>query len=317
MKKVLIVGGAGYIGGYLTDLFINKTDIKVTVYDSLLYENRYLKNAEFIFGDIRDVNFLGSIINNYDVIVWLAALVGDGACAIDTVLTEDINFLTVKWLTDNYKNGTIIFMSTCSVYGINNELIDETAPPAPLSAYATTKLEAERYIMENASDYLIFRLGTLYGLGDVHSRLRLDLVVNILTLKAVQGESLTVFGGQQWRPILHVRDTAHAIEYCLENNIKGIYNLSEQNVEIKKLAEAIAEYIPGTKIIYQNMKFEDLRNYRVKNDKILSKGWRPKLTLHNGIEEMIKVFTEKRIKNTSDPVYSNVEYLKSIKLGGN
>ena len=311
MKKMLIVGGAGYIGGYMTDVFIEKEDYDVTVYDNLLYETRYLKDVKFISGDVRDTDKLESILHSFDIVVWLAALVGDGACAINTALTEEINFQATKWLVDHF-HGTIVFMSTCSVYGMNSELIDENAAPNPLSAYAETKLEAERYVIEHAKDYIIFRLGTLYGLGDDFSRFRFDLVANILTLRAVRGETLTVFGGQQWRPILHVRDVTHAIEYCLDHDIRGLYNLSERNVEINDLALEIQKHIPGTKIVKQDMKFEDLRDYKVKNDKILATGWRPKFTLSEGIEEMKQVFSEGRIKDTTDPVYSNVAYLKSI-----
>lgn len=311
MTKMLIVGGAGYIGGYVVDIFNLRKDFDITVYDNLLYETRYMKSVNFIYGDIRDKEKLGNIINNYDVVVWLAALVGDGACAINTSLTEEINFNCVKWLVDNYK-GKIVFTSTCSVYGMNDDLIDEDATPNPLSAYAATKLQAEKYVIENAKDYVIFRLGTLYGISDEHSRLRFDLVVNIMTLRAVKGEKLTVFGGEQWRPILHVRDVAHAIEYCLDNDIKGLFNLSERNVEISKLAEEIKNHIPDVEIIYQDMKFEDLRNYKVKNDRIYDTGWRPKFNLPDGIEEMKNVFLEGRVKNTNDPVYSNVAFLQSI-----
>lgn len=314
MKKMLIVGGAGYLGGYMTDVFHAQSEYDVTVYDNLLYETRYLKSVKFVNGDIRDTEKLGKMLPDFDIVVWLAALVGDGACAINTALTEEINFESVKWMTDHF-HGTIVFMSTCSVYGMNNELIDESASPNPLSAYAATKLNAERYVIANADDYLIFRLGTLYGLGDAFSRLRFDLVVNVLTLRAVRGETLTVFGGQQWRPILHVRDVAHAVEYCLERNIRGLYNLSERNVEINDLALEIQKHIPGTKIVKQDMKFEDLRDYKVKNDKILATGWRPKFTLPEGIEEMKRVFEEGRVTNTTDPVYSNVAYLKSIHYG--
>lgn len=315
MKRMLIVGGAGYLGGYMTDVFNARNDYDVTVYDNLLYEMRYLKSVKFINGDIRDTEKLGEILPDFDIVVWLAALVGDGACAINVALTEEINYKSVKWMTDHF-HGTVIFMSTCSVYGMNNELIDENASPNPLSAYAVTKLQAEQYVIAHAKDYLIFRLGTLYGLGDAFSRLRFDLVVNVLTLRAVRGETLTVFGGQQWRPILHVRDVAHAVEYCLEKDVRGLYNLSERNVEINELALEIQKHIPGTKIVKQDMKFEDLRDYKVKNDKISATGWRPKFTLPEGIEEMKQVFEEGRVTDTTDPVYSNVAFLKSIGYGG-
>ena len=315
-KKILIVGGAGYLGGYMTDVFTARNDYEVTVFDNLLYENRYLKNVHFMYGDIRDKQKIASIINEYDVVVWLAALVGDGACAINTTLTEEINFGAVKWMVDNYrKDGTIVYMSTCSVYGMNNNLIDEEAQPNPLSAYAATKLQAENYVIENSSNYIIFRLGTLYGLGDSHSRLRLDLVANVLTLRAVKGEPLTVFGGQQWRPILHVRDVAHAVEFCLDNDVHGLFNLSEKNIVIAELAKEIQRLIPGTEVIFQEMKFEDLRDYKVKNDRILATGWCNKFSLEEGIREMYRIFSEGRVKDSTDPVYSNVAYLKSIRYG--
>jgi len=311
MNRILIVGGAGYIGGYMTDLFLNDENYDVTVFDNLLYETRYLKKCKFIYGDMRDTELLSEILPDYDIVVWLAAIVGDGACAVDPQLTEELNFCSVKWLVDNYK-GKIVFMSTCSVYGMNNDLIDEDATPNPLSLYASTKLEAEQYIVANAKDYLIFRLGTLYGISDEHSRLRFDLVANILTLRAVTHQPLTVFGGEQWRPLLHVRDVSHAVKYCLENNIYGLYNLSEKNVIIKELAETISKIVPDTKITYQDMKFEDQRNYHVKNDKILSTGWKPVFNLEDGILEMKEIFGQNRVKNIDDPVYSNVAYLKSM-----
>jgi len=316
MKKMLIVGGAGYLGGYMADIFDARDDYEVTVYDNLLFEDRYLKNMKFIYGDIRDAKKLASIINGYDVVVWLAALVGDGACAINVQATEEFNCGTVRWLVDNYKNGTIIFTSSCSVYGMNSDLIDEGAAPNPLSAYAATKLQAEKYIIENVKDYVIFRLGTLYGIGDTYSRLRFDLVVNVLVMKAIMGESLAVFGGQQWRPILHVRDVAHTVEHCLDNNVRGLFNVSERNVLIAELAEEIKRLIPGTNIVYQELKFEDLRDYRVKNDKLLSTGWKNRFTLEQGILEMSRVFSEIRVKNMGDPLYSNVAYLKSINFQG-
>lgn len=307
--KILITGGAGYVGGYLTDLL--KPNFDVTVYDSLLYEQRYLKDVKFIRGDIRDHDKLSKIINDYDIVIWLAGIVGDGACQVDVNLTEEINYLSVKWLVDNY-HGKILFPSTASVYGVNNNLIDETAEPNPLSAYASTKLAAEQYIVQNCNNYLIFRLGTLYGLGDDHSRLRLDLVVNILTKKAVEKEKLSVFGGQQWRPLLHVKDVSYAFEFGIKNDIKGLFNLSERNLNISEIAQIIQATIPDTEVEFKNMKFEDLRNYRVDNTKFMKFGWRPKYSLQFGINELKKVFKEQRVKDPNDPVYSNAAYMKTI-----
>jgi nucleoside-diphosphate-sugar epimerase len=306
--KILIVGGCGYVGGYLTDYLVEQGH-EVTVYDNLMYETRFLKNISFICGDIRDFDKLSKIVNDYDIIIWLAAIVGDGACAINPDLTEQLNYGCTKWLVDNYK-GEIIYMSTCSVYGINNDLIDETAIPNPLSEYAETKLKAEQYIVNNHDDYLIFRLGTLFGLSDEFSRLRFDLVTNILTLKATKGLPLMVFGGEQYRPLLHVKDVATAVGYSINNNITGLYNLSAKNYTIKDIAETIKQVIPDAQITYTDMKFEDLRNYKVKTDKFMAKGWSPSYNLGYGIMEIHKAVKEGRIIDPDDPVYSNAIYLK-------
>lgn len=317
MDKILIIGGAGYIGGYLTDLITespsikNYNRLKPTVLDHLIYEDRFLKQVDFFNIDIRDVKELDKIIHNYKVVVLLAALVGDPACAVDKQLSYDINVTPVKWVADNYK-GKIIFTSTCSVYGKNDDLIDETAPPNPLSIYAETKLEAEQYLNLVRPDSLIFRLGTLYGLGDTHSRLRLDLVVNVLTLKASLGETLGVFGGEQWRPLLHVKDVSTATLFGIENNLSGIYNLSERNCTMKEIAETIVQEIPSAKVEYSEIPFQDMRNYKVKNDKIMQTGWRPQYDLVGGIKEMYNVFKQKRIKKIDDDVYRNGNYIKKL-----
>lgn len=261
----------------------------------------FLKKTNFIFGDIRDTKKLGRIINEFDAVIWLAAMVGDAACAVNKELTNNVNFESVKWLVDNYQ-GKIIFMSTCSVYGMNSNLLDETSKTNPLTEYARTKLEAENYIKKNKRDYLIFRLGTLYGIGDNRNRLRFDPVVNILTLKAVYGEPLTVFGGQQWRPILHVKDVAHAVQFGIQNDITGCYNLSERNVVIADLAKMIAEIVPNTQITYSEIKSEDLRDYKVKNDLILSKEWKPIFSLKDGINELVEVIRSHRVLDGYDPL---------------
>ena len=310
MKKVLVIGGAGYIGGFLTDLLVEK-NYKVTVYDSLLFEDRFLKDVNFISGDIRDRSKLSEIMHDYDTIVWLAAVVGDAACAVNEKLTESVNYESIKWLVDSY-SGKIVFASTCSVYGINNDLLDEESSANPLSLYAETKLRAERYIIENYDNYLIFRLGTLFGIGDFSSRLRLDLVVNILTMRAAQGDVLPVFGGDQWRPLLHVRDVGYAIEHGIENKITGLYNLSYKNYRIKDIADEISRIIGNVEIKYTDLKYEDLRNYRIKDCKYSETGWSPTLDLAAGVSEISRVIKEKRIKNTENVLYSNAKYMEAL-----
>lgn len=311
--KILVAGGAGYLGGYLTDLLV-KNGYEVTVYDNLLYEDRYLKPTNFIYGDVRDSKKLLPIINNFDAVVWLAAIVGDEACKVEPYYTRAINVDSVKWLAENYK-GKIIFTSTCSVYGMNNNLIDETSELNPLSLYAETKVAAENLIMNQHKNYLIFRLGTLFGAGDDYSRPRFDLVVNLLTMKAVKGETLKVFGGGQWRPLLHVKDAAEGISFAIKNNLSGIYNLSDKNFMIKDVAEEIQNTFSSlndseVKIEYTNLKFEDLRNYKVSADKFKAFGWQPKHGLASGIKEIYRRVKESRVKEPGHPLYSNAVFVK-------
>src|SRR5579872_4979001 len=129
--KVLVVGGAGYIGGCVTDSLLEKK-IDFTVYDNLTYENQYLKPVHFVHGDVRDRKKLEAILPEYSHVIWLAAIVGDGACAIAPDLTRDVNQKSVEWISSFYK-GRIIFTSTCSVYGVNKEKVAEDAPTHPLS----------------------------------------------------------------------------------------------------------------------------------------------------------------------------------------
>jgi nucleoside-diphosphate-sugar epimerase len=305
--KILVVGGAGYVGGGIVDTLSKKNEI--TVYDSLIYESAYRKDVNFIYGDIRDYKKVNSILNNFDAVVWLAALVGDGACSINPTLTHEINSETVKNLVKNF-NGKIIFLSTCSVYGAQEGVLDENSEVNPLSEYASSKLIAEKYLEE--SDAIIFRLGTLFGISDQFSRIRLDLVVNILTTKALVDKKMSVFGGDQWRPLLHVKDVANAIEHNISSNTKGIFNLHYKNFKIIEIAEKIKEKIPDVSIETTPLPFQDARNYQVSSDKLkLETGFEASIELTQGIEEMYNLISSNRIKDINDPRYSNQNFLQT------
>ena len=306
--KILVVGGAGYVGGGIVDTLSKKNEI--TVYDSLIYESAFRKDVNFIYGDIRDYKKINSILNNFDAVVWLAALVGDGACSINPTLTHEINSETVKNLVKNF-NGKIIFLSTCSVYGAQEGVLDENSEVNPLSEYASSKLIAEKYLEE--SDAIIFRLGTLFGISDQFSRIRLDLVVNILTTKALVDKKMSVFGGDQWRPLLHVKDVANAIEHNISSNTKGIFNLHYKNFKIIEIAEKIKEKIPGVSIETTPLPFQDARNYQVSSDKLkLETGFEASIELTQGIEEMYNLISSNRIKDINNPRYSNQNFLQTF-----
>ena len=305
--KILVVGGAGYVGGGIVDTLSKKNEI--TVYDSLIYESAFRKDVNFIYGDIRDYKKINSILNNFDAVVWLAALVGDGACSINPTLTHEVNSETVKNLVKNF-NGKIIFLSTCSVYGAQEGVLDENSEVNPLSEYASSKLIAEKYLEE--SDAIIFRLGTLFGISDQFSRIRLDLVVNILTTKALVDKKMSVFGGDQWRPLLHVKDVANAIEHNISSDTKGIFNLHYKNFKIIEIAEKIKEKIPDVSIETTPLPFQDARNYQVSSDKLKREtGFEASIELTQGIEEMYNLISSNRIKDINDPRYSNQNFLQT------
>ena len=305
--KVLIVGGAGYVGGGIVDLL--SKDNEVTVYDSLIYENSYRKNVNFIFGDIRDYKKINNILKEYDAVIWLAALVGDGACAINPALTHEINSETVKNLVKNFK-GKIVFLSTCSVYGAQEGVLDENSEVNPLSEYASSKLVAEKYLDD--ADSIIFRLGTLFGVGDQFSRIRLDLVVNILTTKAYIDKKMSVFGGEQWRPLLHVKDVANAIGHTLDTQTNGIFNLHYKNFKIIEIANEIKNKMSDVEIETTPLPFQDARNYQVSSDKLKDvTGFEAAVDLSQGINEMHQLISSNRIKDINDPRYSNQNFLQT------
>jgi nucleoside-diphosphate-sugar epimerase len=304
--KVLVVGGAGYVGGAVTDALMETTH-DVRVYDALFYEESYRKPVDFICGDIRDSERLKPHLRWADVTIWLAALVGDGACALNPEVAKKINQDTVKGLAENFE-GRIIFTSTCSVYGVHDAVVDESGPTNPLSVYAATKLEAERYLVHKNA--LIFRYGTLFGVSDLFSRIRLDLVVNTMTVRAHQQGKVTVFGGEQHRPLLHVKDAAQAIADNVSTNHNGIFNLHWQNMRIIDLARAIKEHFPNLIIEENAMKFEDARNYQVTSRKA-ERTWNFKASrsVHNGIEEVKGLLDSHRLKDVENPRYTNRLFL--------
>lgn len=311
-KKILVCGGAGYIGGLTCDILIRE-GFEVTVYDNLLYENRYLKKIPFIYGDIRDTEKLYNTSKDFDVIVLMAALVGDPACSVDHKLTEEINYKAIKDFCKVVSpNKHLIFISTCSVYGAQDGILNEESKTNPLSSYASTKLNAEKYVLNRGGT--VFRLGTVFGLGDTYSRLRMDLVVNVLTMKAIKDGEITINGGEQWRPIIAVRDIAEYVTEACREEYEGIFILSKENVMVRELGEKISKLIPNTKINYTEISFQDARNYKVDNTKSLTMfKYKANVTVEEEVLKMVKIFKEKRVNNPEDKVYHNGEYLKNKK----
>ncbi len=304
--KVLVVGGAGYVGGAVTDLLL-RTDHRVRVFDALLYEETYRKPVDFAYGDVRDREALRPHLEWADTVVWLAALVGDAACALHPDVSVAINQDALQNLAEDF-DGRILFLSTCSVYGAQDSVLDEDSPRKPLSVYAATKLEAEHHLADRNA--LVFRLGTLYGIGDRFSRIRLDLVVNTLTVRAHRFGVVKVYGGEQYRPLLHVQDAAQAILDNLASSATGVFNLHCQNLRILDLAQQVQRHFPGLQIEQSTRTFEDTRNYRVSSERAARRlGFAPTRTIDHGILELKELLAAGRLRDADNPRHTNQGFL--------
>jgi nucleoside-diphosphate-sugar epimerase len=309
MANVLVTGGAGYLGGAVTDLLALRGHT-VKVYDNLLYEESYMKPVQFLLGDVRNEALLLRQLRWADAVIWLAAIVGDKASSLNSDLTVAVNEKSVHMLAENF-DGRIIFTSTCSVYGAQDSVIDENASLKPLSIYAITKMNAEEHLRDKNA--VIFRLGTLFGLGDNFSRIRFDLVVNTLTWRAFANRRITIYGGDQHRPLLHVRDAAEAIADSLDGKHTGIFNLHAVNMRIIDLADQVKKHFPDLEIVKTDLKFQDDRTYQVSSDKARKTvGFSPLKTVDQGIAEIKTVLEQGRIRDLSNPRYANSEHLAAV-----
>jgi nucleoside-diphosphate-sugar epimerase len=304
INKVLITGGAGYIGSHLTGLLKDRC----IVYDSLLYTNDYLNELEFVRGDVDDYPLLQQQLDRVDCVIWLAGIVGDAACMVNPRKAIASNQESVKYLVDHF-GGPIIYMSTCSIYGISGGVATEDAELNPQSLYAESKIRAESYLAKTQS--LILRLGTLHG---VSNRMRFDLVVNVLTKQAVLNNRIEVFGGKQYRPLLSVKDIAEFISQMVDQKWEpGAYNVASENLSILEIAEIVKSEVPDVKVEIVDSPFEDKRNYQVntsKAEKLL--GFKGKRFVRDSVREIAQLVRSGRIKDFSDLRYANLMALQQL-----
>ena len=329
IKTVLLTGGAGYLGSVLCRKLLEQ-GYKVIVLDNLTYGDEGIRelyknnNFKFLKGDVRNISQLTEAMKGVDVVMHLAAIVGDSASQLDPKKTIEINYLSTKAVAEACKYNQInkfLFFSTCSVYGASrnpNDRLKEDSFLNPVSLYAETKLKSEEGVLalvdENFSP-TIFRFGTLYG---VSPRMRFDLVINTLTAKALIDKQFSIFGGEQWRPNLEVSDAAEACLLWLESPIEKvggeIFNVgvNEQNCRIIEIGQMVKKIIPEAKIEIKKEK-EDLRDYNVSFDKISRIfGFKAKKTIEDGIKEMREMIEAKKIKYFNQPKYSNYRFLSKI-----
>jgi nucleoside-diphosphate-sugar epimerase len=294
--KVLITGGAGYLGSILTGLLLDNK-YKVTVVDNLIYKQLsltdYCYNEDFTFikGDVRNLKQLVNL-KDYDVIIPLAAIVGMPACDRNMIEATQINYDQIDNLVKSTsKDQQLILPNTNSQYGSSTDIITEESPFNPLSHYAKTKCDAELCLLNSERSGVALRLATVFGLSP---RMRLDLLVNDFVYRAVTDKLLVLFQASFKRNYIHVRDIANTFLFVIENYDKCVgepfnVGLSSANLSKLELAERIKQYIPDLVIIEDEFAEDfDKRNYIVSNEKLESLGWAPTFTLDNGIKELIK-----------------------------
>lgn len=324
MKKVLVTGGAGYIGSVLVRLLL-KSGYKVRVLDNLRFGGEQIiellneNNFEFIKGDVRNDEDVKKALAGIDYVAHLAAIVGDPACSKEPELAKETNLEASKRVYDLANEAGVekfVFASTCSNYGKMpdpSQFVVETSELKPISLYAETKVAVEKYLLNqdtnNDCKPTCLRFSTVYGISP---RMRFDLTVNDFTKELALGRTLKVFGEQFWRPYCHVVDLARSIieifkskESQVAFNVFNVGN-TDENYTKQMIVDEIKNQLPDAKIEYVE-KNEDPRDYRVSFDKIKKQlGFEITFTVPDGIKQLIKILKEGFIDNPDSQKYKNI-----------
>ncbi len=326
---VLVVGGGGYIGSHVVNQLL-ESGFRVRVLDSLFYGKDSLaefaenQNFELIVGDVTDISKLVRACDGASAVVHLAGLVGDPACALNEGYTLHSNVIVTKMLKEVALSAGVqrfIFASSCSVYGANDEIVDETSELNPVSLYAKTKIASEKELLASVSDEFfvtILRFATVFG----HSRRpRFDLVGNLFTAQALNDGKITVFGGDSWRPFIHVADIAKAIVSTLKANpfrVQGqIMNVGDArlNMTISDLAEKVKSIVKTERSveIISHQDSADRRNYNVSFEKIKRLiGFTATYMIEDGVREMVSEFKRGTYVDYKASKFSNLEVTKQV-----
>jgi len=312
MTKVLVTGGAGYLGSILVPALLDR-GFAVTVVDNFMYGQDslsavcYRPEFSLVRGDVRSIETMRPLLKDADIIIPLAALVGAPLCDRDPEAATSTNLgAIVEMLKHLGREQRVLLPVTNSGYGVGEggKLCTEEAPMRPVSLYARNKLEAERVLHEQHPESISFRLATVFGMSP---RMRLDLLVNDFTYRACTDRFIVLFESHFKRNYLHVRDVARAFMHGIDHfeAMRGqTYNvgLSDANLSKLELCERIRQHLPSF-VVYESAigRDPDRRDYIISNEKIERTGYRAAFSLDAGIEELIKGF--RMLRNTR---YANV-----------
>jgi len=304
--KILVTGGAGYIGSILVPKLLEEAH-EVVVIDNFMYNQTslldccYNKNLTIIRGNVNDYELMGSLVKDKDIIIPLACIVGAPACDRNPDVARFTNHSAIMTMMQSmkkgfwkHKNPKIIFPTTNSGYGLGqkNVFCTEETPLNPISLYGRMKVATEAKLLE-FDNVITLRLATVFGIS---SRMRLDLLVNDFVYRAVNDGVITIFEPHYKRNYIHVRDIANAFIHCIANfdimkNEPYNVGLSDCNISKQELCIEIQKQIPNFQYYIGEGKDPDQRNYIVSNEKIEATGFKPDHSLQQGIKELIKGYT--------------------------
>ena len=311
--KILITGGCGYVGSVLTEHLLNENH-EIIVIDNQWFGNHLnpQRNLENIKADIRDIDAIP--MNGVNVVIHLANIANDPAVDLNPTLSWEVNVLAAQQLIEKaILNGVsqFIYASSGSVYGIKDEEnVTEDLPLVPISVYNKTKMVAERVLLSYKDQINVhcIRPATVCGMSP---RMRLDVSVNMLTFQALKNKKITVFGGDQTRPNIHIKDMVRVYEHFISNPKleSGCYNSGFENISINDIAQMVKNKIDSEIVVSES---NDPRSYRQNSDKLLNTGFEKKYSIEDAIDE-IKIAYEKGELVESDQCY-NVRWMKNLKL---
>lgn len=311
-KKILITGGAGYVGTELIDQLL-KLDLEIICLDLMIYGNKSIEtyennqNIKFIQIDIRNTNNIKKYFKNIDIVIHLAAIVGDKPCEAASSLAFQINFLSTKNIFEISKKSNVkkfIFASTCSNYGVSdpNKFADENSTLNPVSLYAETKIDCENYLKHNSSDNMktiCLRFGTAFGAS---KRTRFDLTVNSFVYEALKKEKIFIFAPKSWRPYIHVSDMARIVIEIIKKNYEDFDNFNIFNAGFTELNWQKIDIVNFIKNKINTLDFDvvnnidDPRDYRVSFKKLSNfLALKDPITVRQGIDQIFDLYQKKII----------------------